>query len=116
MNSTSSAYRPFASPEEFVAVCKLNEFFEQWAASVRRRSALFLAGFRLERTEHVPEHRMTILKGSRPLVEEPRTTRRIKQAILTSFQHEGLRVRSDLVSIYWGQTRVWVHIAVLENP
>jgi len=114
MNTTTTAPRPFASPEEFFAECGLHEIFGQWAAKVRRRSAMSSAGFRLDRYEHIPEHRIGVLAGSRPLAEEPRTTRRIRRAVVRSFQREGLVVRSDMVAVYWGQTRVRVHLGILE--
>ena len=56
-----------------------------------------------------------MLAGSRPLVEEPRTTRRIRKAMVRTFQDQGFNVRPDMVAIYWGRSQVRVHIAILES-
>lgn len=73
------------------------------------------AGFRLDRCEQVAAHKLTILAGSRPLAEETRTTRRIRRVVVESFRSDGLNVRSDMVAIYWGRSRVRVHVGVLES-
>lgn len=73
------------------------------------------AGFRLDRCEQVPTHDLTILAGSRPLAEEPRTTQNIRRAVARSFRHEGFNVRTDMIAVYWSQTRVRIHLAVLEE-
>lgn len=112
--STTATARPFTSPEEFFAECDLHRLFDEWAADHRRRCAMTSAGFQLDRCEHVPTHVLTILAGSRPLADENRSTLRIRRAIVHSFQHEGLRVRTDMVAVHWGRSRVRVHVAVLE--
>jgi hypothetical protein len=115
MSTATTPSPPFASAQEFFDECNLHEVFGNWAADVRRRSAMAVAGFHMERCEHIPEHCLTVLAGSCQMLDELRTTRRIKKAILRSFRHEGFSVRGDMVAIYRGRTRVQVHVAILEH-
>lgn len=110
----NTASRPFTSPEEFFAQWDLYRLFNQWAANTRRRSAMTSAGLRLDRCEHVPTHALTMLAGFRPLAEETRAAKRIRKAVVQSFRHEGLAIRCDIIAVYWGRSRVRVHVGVLE--
>lgn len=103
------------SPEEFLVKSGL---LAKWAKEGLRcsmRAAMDNAGFKLERIEHVAQHGMTILKGSRPLIQETRTTRRIKKALLHSFQEGGFSLRLDMIGIDRARTQVRVHVAVFET-
>jgi hypothetical protein len=115
MTGTSpDCLRPFANAEEFLVESGLLEKWTNEGIQCALRSAMANAGFRLDRTERIFDHRLTILLGSRAIPEEPRKTRHIRRAVVRSFRQGGFGVRSDLVSVYWGRTRVRVHVGLLE--
>jgi hypothetical protein len=101
-------------PGEFLAESGLLEKWAKEGLQCSLRTAMDNAGFRLERTEHIPQHGMTLVVGVGGIAQELRTTRRIKKEVLRSFQDRGFNVRNDMIDVDRGSA-VRVHVAVLET-
>jgi hypothetical protein len=114
MRTTPTTLHSFASVEEFLAQSGLLEKWDKEAIQCRLRAAMASVGFTLVRTEHIPQHRLTLLDASRPLAQEFRLTRNIRKSIVRTFQGQGFDVRTGLVAVYWGRNWVRIHVGVLQ--